>query len=118
MKENVIQEKSFKFALIIVKLYKYLIENKKEFVLSKQLLRSGTSIGANIEEAIGGQSKKDFVSKFSIAYKESRETLYWITLLQEANYLNQSQTVSILDDCEELIKIITKILKSLKLKKS
>ena len=116
MKENIIQEKSFKFALRIVNLYKYLVQNKKEFVLSKQLLRSGTSIGANIEEAIGGQSTKDFLSKFSIAYKEARETTYWILLLKEANYLNQDQSISILNDCEEIIKIITKILKSSKLK--
>ncbi len=118
MKENIVQEKSFKFALRIVNLYKYLLESKKEFVLSKQLLRSGTSIGANIEEAIGGQSKKDFTSKFSIAYKEARETLYWVKLLKEANYLNNNQSESILCDCEELIKIITKILKSLKIKNS
>jgi len=118
MKENIIQKKSFNFALRIINLYKYLIENKKEFILSKQLLRSGTSIGANIEEAIGGQSRKDFVSKFSIAYKESRETLYWIKLLKESNYLNQNQSSSLINDCEELVKIITKIQKSLKTKNS
>lgn len=114
MKKNVIQEKSFCFALRIVKLYKYLKENKKEYVLSKQLLRSGTSIGANIEEAIGGQSKKDFVSKISVAYKESRETLYWIKLLKESNYLSQKQSDSLVNDCEEIIKIITKIQKTMK----
>lgn len=75
MKENVIQDKSFKFALKIINLYKHLIENKKEYVLSKQL-RSGTSIGANIEESIGSQSKNDFLSKMSIAYKEARESSY------------------------------------------
>ena len=114
MKENIIQKKSFDFALRIINLFKYLTENKKEFILSKQLLRSGTSIWANIEEAIGGQSRKDFISKFSIAYKETRETLYWIKLLKESNYLNQSQSLSMINDCEELIKIITKIQKSLK----
>ena len=115
MKKNVIQEKSFCFALRIVKLYKYLEENKKEHILSKQLLRSGTSIGANIEEAIGGQSKNDFISKISVAYKESRETLYWIKLLRESNYLSQKQSDSLIDDCEEIIKIITKIQKTMKL---
>ena len=114
MKKNIIQEKSFCFALRIVKLYKYLKDNKKEYVLSKQLLRSGTSIGANIEEAIGGQSKNDFVSKISIAYKESRETLYWIKLLKESGYLNLKQAESIINDCEEIIKIITKIQKTMK----
>lgn len=115
MRENIVQDKSFKFSLRIVNLYRYLSENKKEVILSKQLLRSGTSIGSNIEEAIGGQSKKDFVSKFSIAYKESRETLYWIKLLKAGNYLNENQSTSMINDCEELIKIITKILKSVKL---
>jgi len=114
VKENIIQEKSFCFALRIIKLYKYLKENKKEYVLSKQLLRSGTSIGANVEEAIGGQSKNDFVSKISIAYKESRETLYWIKLLKESGYLNSKQAESIINDCEEIIKIITKIQKTIK----
>ena len=80
MKKNIIQEKSFCFALRIIKLYKYLKDNKNEYVLSKQLLRSGTSIGANIEESIGGQSKNDFVSKISVAYIEARETLYWLKL--------------------------------------
>lgn len=80
MKKNIIQEKSFCFALRIIKLYKYLKDNKNEYVLSKQLLRSGTSIGANIDESIGGQSKNDFVSKISVAYKEARETLYWLKL--------------------------------------
>jgi four helix bundle protein len=76
MKENIIQKKSFTFAVRIVRLYKYLVEQKKEFVLAKQVLRCGTSVGSNVEEAIGGQSKKDFLSKISIAYKESREIAY------------------------------------------
>ena len=116
MKDNIISQKSFNFALRIINLYKYLKENKKEFVLSKQLLRSGTSVGANIEEAISGQSKKDFISKMSIAYKESLESLYWIKLLKESKYLNQSQSLSLINDCEEIVKIITKILKSSKKK--
>jgi four helix bundle protein len=83
MRDNVIQEKSYIFAIRIVRLYKYLIKQQKEFVLAKQILRSGTSIGANIEEAIGGQSKKDFLSKLSIAYKEARETNYWLRILKD-----------------------------------
>lgn len=79
--DNIIRDKSFAFAIRVVNLYKYLCEEKKEFVLSKQLLRSGTSVGANVEEAIGGQSDKDFVSKLSIAYKEAREIIYWLKLL-------------------------------------
>jgi four helix bundle protein len=108
MKNNIIQEKSYKFALRIVNLYKFLVD-KKEFVLSKQILRSGTSIGANIEEAIGGQSKKDFISKFSIAYKEARETKYWIRLLIDSNYLELKHAETLLEDCDELCKIISKI---------
>ena len=109
MKENVLLEKSFAFAVRVVKAYKYLAEEKKEFVLSKQFLRSGTSIGANSEEAIGGQSKADFVSKISIAYKEARETNYWIRLLKATDYFDETQSKSLLDDLEELLKIIGKI---------
>lgn len=116
MKDNIISQKSFNFALRIINLYNYLKENKKEFVLSKQLLRSGTSVGANIEEATSGQSKKDFISKMSIAYKESLESLYWIKLLKESKYLNQNQSLSLINDCEEIVKTITKILKSSKKK--
>jgi four helix bundle protein len=111
---NVIREKSFAFAIRIVKLYQYLCEEKKEFVLSKQLLRSGTSIGANIEEAVGGQSDKDFLSKLSISYKEARETVYWIKLLSATGYLNDNATESILADAEELCKILGKIQLTLK----
>ncbi|MGN6603206.1 MAG: four helix bundle protein [Ginsengibacter sp.] len=113
-KNNVIQDKSFAFALRIVNLYKFLIEEKKEFVMSKQLLRSGTSIGANVEEAIGGQSGKDFVSKLSIAYKEARETIYWLRLLSASSYLSKDQAESILTDAEEICKILGKIQITLK----
>ncbi|MCU1290306.1 MAG: four helix bundle protein [Acidobacteria bacterium] len=109
MKENVLLEKSFAFAVRVVNAYRYLVEEKKEFVLSKQFLRSGTSIGANSEEAIGGQSKADFVSKISIAYKEARETKYWIRLLNATNYLDDTQANSLLSDLEELLKIIGSI---------
>jgi four helix bundle protein len=89
MKENVIQIKSYAFAVRIVKVYKYLCEEKKEYVLSKQLSRSGTSIAANIEEAIGGQTDKDFFAKLTIAYKEARETHYWIRLLTDTDYISK-----------------------------
>jgi four helix bundle protein len=84
---NVVQEKSYAFALRIVRMYRHLTEKRKEFVLSKQILRSGTSIGANIEEAIGGQSGRDFLAKLNIAYKEARETHYWLRLLHDSGYL-------------------------------
>lgn len=98
--DNVVQNKSYDFALRIVKVYKYLSQEKKEFVLSKQLLRSGTSIGANIEEAIGGQSKADFFAKLTIAYKETRESKYWIRLLRDSDYLTVEQSNDLLKDVE------------------
>lgn len=107
-------EKSFDFALRIVKLYQHLSGKKKEFVLSKQILRSGTSIGANFEEAHGAQSDLDFQAKISIAYKEARETSYWLRLLKASNYLTEKQFNSIYPDCEELIKITTSIQLSMK----
>lgn len=112
--ENVIVEKSYKFALRIIKLYKFLTEDKKEFILSKQILRSGTSIGANIEEAIGGFSKKDFLYKMTTSYKEARETRYWLRLLHESDYLTEQGFNSILTDCEEILKLLTTIVKSTK----
>ena len=115
-KKNIIQEKTFLFAVRIVNFYGYLVDKKKEYVLSKQILRSGTSIGANIEEAIGGQSKRDFINKVSIAYKESRETRYWLRLLKEANYIDDKIFNSVNKDCEEIIKIITSIQKTSKTK--
>ncbi len=109
MKEgNIGLNKSFNFALRIVNLYKYLVKNKKEYTLSKQLLRSGTSIGANLEEAMGGQSRRDFFAKVCIAYKESRETSYWLKLLKGGGYLNNKEFDSIFYDCEELCKILAK----------
>jgi four helix bundle protein len=119
MKENnIIQEKSFAFAVRAVKLTKYLQEEKREFVLSKQFLRSATSIGANVEESIGGQSDKDFLSKLSISYKEARETKYWLRLLQATDYLSQSEAESMLADVEELCKILGKIQITLKSRNS
>jgi len=115
-KDNILQKKSYKFAIRIVKVYQYLCENKKEFVLSKQLLRCGTSIGANIEEAIGAQSDKDFISKLSISYKEARETHYWIRLLTDTDYLNDIENKSLLQDIDEILKIIGSIQKTMKKK--
>lgn len=114
MKENLIQIKSYAFSLRVVKLYKYLCEKKNEYVISKQIVRSGTSIGANIEEAIVAQSKKDFISKISISYKEARETYYWIRIIKDSGYISQKQGESLLADLEELLKIMTVILKSSK----
>ncbi|MDR0830259.1 MAG: four helix bundle protein [Prevotellaceae bacterium] len=111
MKENVVKDKSFAFALRIIKMYKFLVEHK-EYVLSKQVLRSGTSIGANIEEANSAQSKKDFIAKISISLKEAKETHYWLRLLHGSNYINELMFNSILTDCEEIIALLTTIIKS------
>jgi len=116
MKQNIIQEKSYAFAIRIVKLYQYLCSEKNEYVLSKQLLRCGTSIGANVEEAIGGQSDKDFFAKITIAYKEARETHYWIRLLTDTGYLSEKERISLLTDIEEILKIIGSIQKTMKKK--
>ena len=115
-KENIVLDKSFAFAVRVVKLYKYLCEEKKEYVLSKQILRCGTSIGANIEESIGGQSDKDFLSKLEIAFKEARETAYWVRLLAATEYITQEQADSLMSDTEELKKILAKIILTVKSK--
>ncbi|TDP59521.1 four helix bundle protein [Flavobacterium dankookense] len=114
MKENIIQSKSYAFAIRIVKVYQRLCSEKKEFILSKQLLRSGTSIGANIEEAIGGQSSKDFFAKLTIAYKEARETHYWIRLLTDTGYLEKEESEILQNDITELLRIIAAIQKTLR----
>jgi four helix bundle protein len=113
-RENIIQQKSYDFAVRIVKAYKYMIENKSEYVLSKQLVRCGTSIGANVEEAIGGQSTKDFYAKMTISYKEARECRFWIRLMTDTDYLTREQGQSLLSDLEEVLKIITAIQKTTK----
>ena len=112
--DNIIETKSFEFALRIVRLYKTLTDEKKEYVLSKQLLRSGTSIGANIAEAEQAQSRPDFVSKMNIALKETAETKYWIKLLYSADYISNEEAASVLSDCIELEKILVSIIKSSK----
>lgn len=114
MKENLIQRKSYEFSLRIIRLYRELTEKKKEFILSKQVLRSGTAIGAMIEEAIGGQSRKDFTAKIAIAYKEARETRYWLRLLRDSGLITAEQAVSYLEDCESILRIIGKIQSSVK----
>ena len=112
--DNVIEEKSFRFAVRIVKLNQYLRTKKKEYVLSKQLLRSGTSIGANVAESQQAQSRADFISKLEIALKETTETKYWLRLMKETGYLSESEFESIFSDCAELEKILVRIIKSTK----
>ena len=113
MSENIIREKTYQFALKVVLVCKELT-NQKEYVLSKQLLRSATSIGANVEEGIQGQSKPDFIHKFSIAQKEAYETHYWLRLLRDSGYLSKENASQLLSDCEDIQKIITAILKTSK----
>jgi len=108
---NSVVKKSYSFALRIIKVYKYLCENK-EFVLSKQLLKSGTSIGANVTEAQEAISKKEFRNKMSIALKESVESRYWVNLLKDSEYLSKKQAESLLIDLEEIIKLLSKIVKN------
>ena len=112
--QNNVLDKSFEFAVRIIRLYQFLSKEHKEYVLSKQLLRSGTSIGANINEAQAAQSNADFISKMSIASKEARETKYWLQLLCETEYLDKAQphVISLLEQSEELIKILTTIVKN------
>ena len=112
--ENIIVDKSKVFAIRIIRLYKFLCEEKKEYILSKQLLKSGTSIGANVKEAIRGQSKADFISKMSISLKEASESEYWIELLYATDYLTESQYLILKDDVIELLKLLTSIIKSTK----
>ena len=112
MQDNVSVEKSFEFAVRIVKLCKYLTQDKKEYILSKQLLRSGTSIGANITEAQRGQSKADFSAKMNIALKEANETEYWIRLLYRTEYLSEKEYESIHIQIQELISILMSICKT------
>ena len=114
-KDNIIENKSFDFAVRIVNLYKYLTTEKKEVVLSKQLLRSGTSIGANVSEAQMGQSKSDFNAKMYIALKEANETEYWLKLLYKTEYLTENEFESIKTDIKEIIALLMSITKSIKM---
>ena len=117
MKENLIQQKTYDFALKIINTSKQMQMNK-EFVLSRQLLKSGTSIGANVEEAIGGQSRKDFLSKISIAYKEARETKFWLRLLKDSNSMDSAHSDELLYQVEEILRIIGSIQRTTKSKLS
>lgn len=115
MKENnVIMDKSKAFAVRIIRAYQYLHDEKKEWILSKQMLKSGTSIGANVKEAIRGQSKADFIAKMNISLKEASETEYWLELLHETEYLTEEQFNSMYNDCKELLRILTSIVKTSK----
>ena len=114
MKENVIVDKSKAFALRIIKMYRYLCKEKKEFVLSKQVLRSGTSIGVNVKEAVRGQTKPDFYAKMNVALKETSETEYWLELLHESDYIDKKSFENIYKDCQELLRILASITKTQK----
>ena len=111
---NAIEEKSFQFAVRVVKLCRYLCDEKKEFILSKQLLRAGTSIGANIAESQQAQSRPDFISKLCIALKEASETNYWLRLLRATDYLSETEYRTMIVQCKELERLLTSILKSAK----
>lgn len=114
MSENILQEKSYKFALRIVKLSQYLNDEKHEFVLSKKILDSGTAIGVLIEEAKQGENKTDFLQKYSIANKEAFKTNFWLRLLRDSNFLSEKQSQSLINDCEELQKMLISSLKTAK----
>ena len=114
MRENIIKDKSFNFAVRIVNLYKWLITEKKEYVLSKQLLRSGTSVGAMVREAEHAESKADFIHKMAIAQKEINESIYWLDLLNATDFINKDLFESINNDAVEIIKLITSIIKGVK----
>jgi four helix bundle protein len=116
VKENAVKDKSFAFAVRIVNLYRYLHEKKNEFVLSKQLLRSGTAIGALVREAEQAESKADFIHKLSISLKEANETDYWIELLFQTDFLSEKEYTTIKGDSEELIKLLVAIIKTSKTK--
>lgn len=114
MKDNVIVDKTLEFSIRIVNMYKYLCKEQSEFILSKQLLKSGTSIGANVREAEHAQSKADFLNKNNIALKEANETCYWLELLHKTGYITTSMYDSIFADCEEILKILISIVKTSK----
>lgn len=115
--KSVVYQKAYSFSIRIVKLYKYLCEQKKEYVLSKQILRCGTSIGANIAEANGAISNNDFSSKMSIAYKESLETKYWLNLLKDTSYLSTEEFESLFENADEISKMLFSILKTTRINK-
>ena len=114
MKDNILKEKSYRFALRVIKAYKFLSQEQREFVLSKQMLRSGTAIGALIREAEQAQSKADFINKLNISLKEANETEYWLMLLKDSDYIEEKSFASIHHDCAELIRLLISIIKTSK----
>ena len=110
--KSIVEEKSYKFALRIIKLYKYLRDNKRDYVISKQILRCGTSIGANIKESSQAESTSDFIHKLSIALKETSETEYWINLIYDSELIDKRSYNSIINDCKEILKLLTSIIKT------
>lgn len=114
-KENIVMNKSYAFSLRVIKLCKYLITNEKEYVLSKQVLRSGTSVGALVKEAEHAQSKADFINKMNIALKEANETEYWLMLLKDSEYIDEKSFESLHSDISELIKLLASIVKTSKI---
>ena len=117
MKESIVRIKSYQFSIRIVKIYQYIQQEKKEFVLAKQVLRCGTSIGAMVREAEQAESTADFIHKLSVALKEANETEYWICLLNDTEYITETMFQSILSDCKEIMALITSIIKTTKAKK-
>ena len=118
MKDSILKDKSYAFALCVVKLGKFLQEEKKEFILSKQIIKSGTSIGANIEEASGAQSQNDFIAKLHISLKEAKETHFWIRLLRDCEYIDSEQAENLIKDLDFILILLTKSLKTAKLNKA
>ena len=114
MKDNLIKDKSYRFALRVIKAYKFLSQEQREFVLSKQMLRSGTAIGALVREAEQAQSKADFINKMNIALKEANETEYWLMLLKDSDYFDEKSFISIQHDCVELMRLLISIVKTTK----
>jgi four helix bundle protein len=118
MKENIVKDKSYAFALMIIQIFQVLNKEQKEFILSKQLIRSGTAIGALIMESEHAQSKADFVNKLNIALKEANKTVYWLRLLVDSGYLGNESADLLIEDCKELIRLLASIVKTLKESKS
>lgn len=118
MRENVVKSKSFNFAIRVIRLYQFLVSEKKEYVMSKQLLRSGTSVGAMVRESEHAESKADFKHKLSIAQKEINESIYWLELLEKTDYLDEKEFNSLNNDAVEIIKLLTSIIKATKLNMS
>ncbi|MBB3188148.1 four helix bundle protein [Microbacter margulisiae] len=114
MKESIVMDKAYAFALRIIKAYKFLSLEQREFVLSKQMLRSGTAIGALVKEAEHAQSKADFINKMNIALKEANETEYWLMLLKDSEYIDSKSFTSIVEDCREIVRLLISIVKTTK----